>query len=168
MTIGHDQPHTQRRSYPIAPAIILIIFLHIIFSAFGASPEWGKLSDADGYLRRYQVQELQETGNWYDSTYHRSNSPYGELRQWTRPLNVVLYAGAGLLTPAMGFPSALWLWGWIMAPLLQVAAVISLFWAVRPILSPQACSYVGLLFACQVGIFSYFQPGTPDHHGLLL
>lgn len=149
-------------------SITLLIILHIIIYFSGSCPEWGKMSDVDSYMRLYQVQELHETGNWYDSIYHRSNAPYGELRQWTRPLDVLLYAVANLLAPKLGFKSALFLWGWIIGPILHIIALISLLWAVRPFLSNNAYSYIGFLFICQIGIFAYYTVGNSDHHHILL
>lgn len=156
------------RSYFILFPITILVLVHIIIYANGLCPQWQRMGDVDSYMRLYQVLELHETGNWYDSIYKRSNAPYGELRQWTRPLDVLLYAGASLLALKLGFRSALFLWGWIIGPILHTIALISLFWAVRPFLSIKAYPYIGFLFIFQVGISSYFIVGNSDHHHILL
>lgn len=167
LTPTEHNPNNVRRSGYIVISIILLIMLHMIIF-FSSSHRELHLNDVDSYMRLYQVLELHETGNWYDSIYHRSNAPYGELRQWTRPLDVILYAGASLLSLKLDFKSALFFWGWIIGPILHIIALVAIFWAVRPFLSTEAHSYLGFLFICQIGIFSYFVPGDADHHHILL
>lgn len=121
--------HRTRQSTPIWCSLILLLALHTIFYFSGLASRPGDCGDVGSYMRLYQVLELHDHGGWYDSVYHRSNAPYGELRQWTRPLDVLLYAGALPLSIFSDFQSALAWWGWLIGPILHIAALIALFWA---------------------------------------
>lgn len=62
-------------------------------------------------MRLLRVERLIETGAWFDHTIPRSNAPYGETLHWTRPLDVLLVAGAAPLAPVLGWREALFAWG---------------------------------------------------------
>ena len=158
----------KRNDHALLWGILCLVTLHFVFVSFGLSPGRGRLGDVDCYTRLNHVLRFYETGSWYDITVARSNAPYGETIHWTRPLDVLLISGAWLLTPFLDFKEALFWWGWLIGPLLQVAALIFLLWATRPLFDHQEVSLIGLLFICQPGILSYYLVGSPDHHGLLL
>lgn len=111
--------------------IILIIFvfllIQILYSRIGS--EYTDLADTDCYMRLVRVEQLAETGQWYDSVIHRSNYPYGEELHWTRPLDVILLVGAYVFEPWLGFHKGLYAWGFIISPLLGICCLLSLAWA---------------------------------------
>jgi hypothetical protein len=127
-----------------------------------------ELSDSDCYMRLVRVSELYHTGKWYDPVIPRSNAPYGERSHWTRPLDVLLLAGAVPLSLFTDFETALFWWGVIISPLLMIAAIVALKWASRDILEADGPFLAGFIFVFQMIIFTYFQPGRPDHHSLIL
>ena len=159
-----------KRNYqPLFWGILLLLTLHFIFYACGLTRGRGQLSDVDGYDRLNHVLHFKETGSWYDTTVPRSNAPYGATSQWTRPLDLLLISGAWLLTPFFSnFIEALFWWGWLIGPLLNVIALVFVLWAAQPILGRQGFSLIGFLFVLQPAMLSFYTVGSPDHHGLLL
>jgi hypothetical protein len=128
----------------------------------------GALADSDCYMRLVRVQKLWDTGRWYDPVSERSNAPYGETLHWTRPFDVLLLAGAGPLSPLADFRTALFWWGVVISPALLFCALLVFPWVTRPLLSGDGPRLATLLFVGQISVLTAFQPGRPDHHGLLL
>ena len=126
------------------------------------------LVDTDCYMRLVRVEQLAASGDWFDSSFARSNAPYGEVSHWTRPLDVLLLGGALVGSLWLPFQEALYWWAVAFSPLLQLASLIVLFWAAQPLLTGDGRFRLGLLFWGQSGIWSYFALARPDHHGLLL
>lgn len=128
----------------------------------------GALVDTDAYMRLNRVRVLWETGAWFDSIYPRINPPHGLVLHWTRPMDVLLLAGALPLTPFLGFEDALHWWGVLIGPLLQVAFLVALMWASAPLLSGTWRWLIALFSVAQPGILNNFVLGRPDHHGFLI
>lgn len=128
----------------------------------------GDLAGSDGYMRLNRVVQLYESGHCYDNVSSRSNAPFGETLHWTRPLDLLLLAGAWLLSPLLGFASALFWWGVMISPVLQVLSMFALVWAVGPMLDRKGLLYLAVIFLCQSYSTVIFQAGRPDHHSLLL
>ncbi len=83
-----------------------------IDGATGVSDGWLHTGDVaalypDGYMRLNRVTQLYLTGDWYDSGIRRSNAPYGEVLHWTRPLDLLLLAGAFVSAPFSDFRTGL-------------------------------------------------------------
>ncbi len=128
----------------------------------------GVLADPDAYMRLNAWSRLHDGGSWFDPREWRINPPEGHVQHWTRPLDMVLLAGAQLLEPALGFDRALHLFGVLFSPLLLMLCVLALAWAAAPLLDRD-----GRLFACiallmQPTVIAYSSLGRPDHHTLLL
>ena len=71
---------------PYAAALALVLLLHLFFLFSGMTPVLdGLLPGGDSYMRLLRVTHLYETGVWTDGTLPRSNWPYGESQNWTRP-----------------------------------------------------------------------------------
>ncbi|MBM3492278.1 MAG: hypothetical protein FJX68_17930 [Alphaproteobacteria bacterium] len=142
-----------------------------IQSAALARADWsiaaGGLFDADAYMRLMRVQQLHDTGAWYDSLFRRSNAPFGEVLHWTRPFDVLLLAGGLALTPLWEFPTALHVWGVLVSPLLLLTAIPALYWAAQPLLPAGARLHLALMYLFQLGIAADFAAGRADHHGLI-
>jgi hypothetical protein len=128
----------------------------------------GRLVDTDSYMRLVRVRRLAESWAWFDATIPRSNAPFGETLHWTRPLDVLLLLGAGVLRPLLGFPRALHVAGVALSPLLLIAVCFTAAWAVRPLAGARVRYYTMIAVLAQVGAMGYALPGRADHHMLIL
>ena len=124
----------------------------------------GHLSDADSYMWMTRVLNLQETGNWLDKTLARVNPPHGYEQHWTRLFDSILYLGAWLGAPFLGFKEALYWWSLVISPLSAVLTVVSLYWGFAPVLQKQHRALLGILFLSQHSLLIIFQIGRPDNH----
>ncbi|HEX9768748.1 MAG TPA: hypothetical protein VGA50_06195 [Kiloniellales bacterium] len=160
------------RADPAAPgtamfflAVALIPLIHLFFLLSGQSAVLdGFLPGQDSYMRLVRVEQLYQTGAWYDGTLARSNWPYGEVQNWTRPADVVMLSGALLLEPWLGFRQALYWWGSATAPLLHVATALALAWMVAPRFERSRQFLVVLLFLVQIPVWQHGIFGRTDHH----
>jgi hypothetical protein len=128
----------------------------------------GELVDTDCYMRLIRVTDLYDTGSWYLPAPMKTNTPYGDVSHWTRPFDVLLLAGAVPGSIFVGFRDALFGWGVAISPLLMVLTLIALNWGTRAFLSRDGTFLVILLFLSQTVLLSYFLPGRPDHHSLMI
>lgn len=155
------------------PYLLLVIFVFLVILVITYYKgilvnQQAELVDTDCYMRFVRVEQLAETGNWYDSVIHRSNYPYGDQLHWTRPLDVILLAGAYVLTPFQGFHEGLLAWGIILSPLLGICCLLALFWATSSVMNRNAQRLLWLLFIAQPLLIQIFSFGRPDHHSLLM
>lgn len=128
----------------------------------------GRLVDTDSYMRLVRVRRLTESWGWFDATIPRSDAPFGETLHWTRPVDVLLLLGAGVLRPLLGFPRALHVAGVALSPLLLIAVCFTAAWAVRPLAGARVRYYTMIAVLAQVGAMGYALPGRADHHMLIL
>ncbi len=150
-------------------ALALVLLLHLFFLFSGMTPVLdGHLPGGDSYMRLLRVAHLYETGVWTDMTLPRSNWPYGESQNWTRPADVLLLFGALALKPFVGFEKALFWWGSVTAPLLHMAAALALVWAAAPLLAPSRRLLVALALLVQIPVWLYGIFGRTDHHMLII
>lgn len=150
-----------------ALAIVLAVQTYLALGHDGALLR-GALADTDAYLRLARVRELITTWGWFDPLIARANPPDGFVPHWTRPLDLLLVVGTGLLLPFLAPEAALHWAGVALGPLLQVVLVAAALWAAAPLMRPAWLWLVGLLLVCQPLVISSFMVGRPDHHGLLL
>ncbi len=136
-----------------------------LFLVTDTSPRHGRLTDTDSYMRLVRVTELAESGGWYDTTIDRSNAPYGDELHWTRPFDVMVIAVAAPLVPLVGLKDALFWSGAAICPLIHLAALFALGWAVAPLFSRFSPLLVAA-FMVQPALIGAFQPGKLDHHAL--
>lgn len=139
----------------------------VIEMASGAAVLNGELHGTDSYTRLLRVTRLYETGDWFDHLIPRSNAPYGEILHWTRPADLVYLAGALALEPIFGFDRALFLWGICVGPLLHVAMVMALVWAVAPVFDQERRFLLVLALIAQIAIWPHGLVGRTDHHMLI-
>lgn len=130
----------------------------------------GRFIGPDAYMRSVRVLDFIEGRDWYDGTIERSNAPYGETLHWTRPLDVLILAGAVPLKKLAGldWPAAVFASGAMVSPLLHVLALLAFLWALRPLFDDRGLALAGFLFAAQFYLTFQFALGRPDHHGLIL
>ncbi len=125
-------------------------------------------NDADPWIRLTLVQQLHDSGAWYDHQLTRLTPPYGIRNHWTRPLDVVLLAGAYALTPWYDFKDALLVWsGWFNAFLLWGLALGVLAIGRQMGLSVLGLMVLALGVMMDPLIVAVFHPGRADHHSLL-
>ena len=150
-------------------ALAIIPLTHMLFLWFGhAAVLDGFLPGQDSYMRLVRVEHLYATGDWFDITLPRSNWPYGEVQNWTRPVDVLMLSGAVLLEPFLGFRQALYWWGSATAPLLHIATALALAWMVAPRLDRSRQLLVVLLFLVQIPVWRHGVLGRTDHHMLIM
>lgn len=124
----------------------------------------GAFADGDSYTRQLRALRLLETGGWFDSSLPRTNAPFGSSVHWTRPFDVLLI-GLGLpLVPVLGVTQALYWAGVLISPLLHLAAALTLYWAVRPLIGRAGACLAGALTSAQFGILALATVGHSDHH----
>ena len=128
----------------------------------------GELLGTDAYMRLVRVAGLHETGAWYDIAVARSNAPHGEVLHWTRPLDILLLAGAWVLTPVVGFRDALFFAGAVVSPLLWAFTGAAFVWAGEPFFGRSGRYLAMVAFLVQPAIMDYSLAGRADHHMLLL
>lgn len=151
--------------------MIIIIFLIINIIAYHKvvlNKNLAELTDTDTYMRLVRVEQLAETGNWYDSVIHRSNYPYGDELHWTRLLDMILLAGAYLITPFQGFDKGLLTFGIIISPLLGICCILALLRVTESVINKNAQRLLMLIFIAQPILLQVFLMGRPDHHGLII
>ena len=150
---------------------IILAFLLIstaqIFYAFQAGVFSGQLADPDCYTWLVRAAQLHETRQWFDATLHRVDPPFGLEQHWTRPFDVLLLAGAWVFTPFMGFEKALYTWGVLVSPLLQIASVLFLIWAFASVYNNRQMMFLSIGFIVQPAILFSYLAGRPDHHSLI-
>ncbi len=128
----------------------------------------GELLGTDSYMRLVRVAGLHETGAWFDGWVARSNAPHGEVLHWTRPLDVLLLAGAWVLTPVVGFKDALFFSGAAVSPLLGAFTGAAFVWAGEPFFGRRGRYLAMVAFLVQPAVMDYSLAGRADHHMLLL
>jgi len=146
-----------------------LILAQTLLAWTGVTPVFdGALADPDSYMRLNRVLALHEGGAWFDPRDLRINPPEGHVQHWTRPLDALLFAGAWLLEPFLGFRDALYALGVLLSPLVLGLCLIALGWAAAPVLDRDARLFACLALLMQPTVIAYSSLGRPDHHTLLL
>ncbi len=115
--------------------------------------------DTDGAMRLAQVRDLLHGQNWFDTTQHRMNTPFGLPMHWSRLVDAPI---AALIWLSGSEQFALKLW-----PLLVLFAVLAALARIAAILAGQIAAITVLvlgLFAAQLN--GLFAPGNIDHHNV--
>jgi hypothetical protein len=115
-------------------ATALILLIQTLLAAYTGIFD-GLLHDVNCYSWLTRVLQLHETGEWFNARIPRIDPPYGLEQHWTRPFDVLLFIGAWIGAPLVGFKNALYYWGILISPMLQVLALIAFFWALLPLFS---------------------------------
>ncbi len=159
--------------WALLTAFLGAVIVHAVFVAAGFAPSWNGgswdlLWDPDSYMRLLQVRQLLETGAWHDKILHGVGPGAGMDMHWTRPLDVLLIAGAWLGAPFVGADAALWGWSMMFGPATHLALLLLLSWATRDFLDDRGYLALALLASVQWGIVTTATVGQVDHHGLTL
>lgn len=152
---------------PILILILLLALLEMGLYAYKFHFSTPELADTDCYMRLVRVQELYNSGDWHNAAIIRSNAPYGEVLHWTRPMDLLLMAGAYIGAAVVGFSKALFWWGVAIGPVLQLLSIAALAWGAAPLFTQDGVMRLCLLMLGQAGIWQCFMAGRPDHHSLL-
>ncbi len=149
--------------------ITILLALHVMVG-MNNSVFQGNFLDTDVYSWLNRVDQLHEQGDWFDRRLRRINPPHGHTQHWSRPFDVVLYAGGALGAPFVGFRAALEAWAVWVSPFLHVLTLVALLFAVRPVFprSRQQLPIVAALFVGQSALLVGFAVGRADHQSLLL
>ncbi len=121
-----------------------------------------RFTDTDAYSRMVWVQDLLESGNWFDSSYRRVNPPLGHVSHWTRPMDAVILTEAKLLTLFLDDETALHWAGVTIGPVLHLLCLFVLVLGTRPLFGSMYSTLCGLLFLVQPPLVQSFIMGRPD------
>lgn len=164
---GH--PKSSDQYARIAILLLLWAVLHTLATLkLPTSGEAIDLRGPDSFMRLVRVAELYADGGWFDSLVERDNAPYGYALHWTRPLDLLLLAIALPLTVLFDFDTALFWAGMAVSPLLHLALVFVLLWALLPLVHRDRAFVAALLLLGQPLVLGFSVSGYADHHTFLL
>lgn len=150
-------------------AISVAILFQVLAVLLGLAPVLGadhQLAGPDGYMRLLQAERLWAEGGWFDRFSPLTNAPFGETLHWTRPFDLLLLAGAWPLAWFADARQALYLAGYFVGPVLQLAAVAFLMRGIAPALGGWVAAVAGILFCLMPVLRGVFMTAQPDHHSL--
>jgi hypothetical protein len=151
-------------------ALVLVCFNlanHVLMVNLTPQAAPGQLRDPDAYMRLVRVETLLAGAHWQDHSIPRSNAPFGEILHWSRPLDVLIIAGAAVLRPFYSWHQAVYWSGFWISPVLMGLSLALLLRAAWNHGTPGEAFHLGLLFLCQPAILGYHLGGRADHHSLL-
>lgn len=152
---------------PIAAAFCLIV--QAAMAAAGLSPVLsGEMASPESYVRIERALELLATGNWYSTSWSGVAEQANLSLHWTRPMEVLLLAGGLFGSIFVDLDTAIFGFGAILGPILQVATLIVLSWGFRPLLSPAWFLAAAGLIILLPALAQVFMAGRPDHQSLLI
>lgn len=105
----------------VAAAQVALVLAGV--SPLAADGNWTQLYDADSYARVLRVQQLHDTGGWFDPVLNRLNAPFGQSLHWTHPVDLLMLAGAGIGSLVLPYHDAL-LYAAALAAALPVALLV--------------------------------------------
>ena len=131
-------------------SIVLLVFLQVVLFISHADSD-SILRDPDAYSWLNRVMLLHNGGDWFDFSNPRINPPVGLEQHWSHLFDLILYSGAWIGSCFIPFETALFNWAVILSPVLQIISLLSLFWALRPIMKDIDYLVLGFLFITQMG-----------------
>jgi len=150
-----------------AGAIVLLLVLQAVLALQTGAYE-GILTGPDVHMWLVRVMQLHEGGPWFDHAIHRVDPPIGYEQHWTRPFDVLLYAGAWLGSFLTEFRTALHVWSIAISPVIGILAVLAMFWAMAPLPGTGDADSLGILFITQMSVIAVFIAGRADHQSLII
>jgi hypothetical protein len=162
---------SDKRTHPVADTMVIILAataLHTVLAwQFGTLSE-GALRDTDAYMRLVRVQELWQTGSWYQTVTSSLGAPDGLSLHWTRPLDILILLPALVLhLGGMAIGTAIYWSGALISPLLHFLTCLAAARAAKPIWERHGAWRVAALVILFNGAaITYSMVGRPDHHSL--
>lgn len=151
--------------------ILLILGVHAALVYGGFTPILhGDMPDSDTYMRLVRVEAWVNGQSWFDSTVDRMNAPYGDVLNWTRPLDVLIVAGAYPLHvwQGMDWHTALFWSGAALPVVLHLLLGLAIVWAFAPLMPRAIGPLLFVVALLQPVMLAYNMAGRPDHQTLLL
>lgn len=135
----------------------------LVARALGTAGTIPLFNDTDDAMRLVEVRDLLGGQDWFDTTQHRLNAPFGASIHWSRLIDAPL-AGLILLLSPLGAGTAEAVAAYVWPLLLLLAALVaSAGLAVR--LGGRAALLPGVLLpALSLVTLTEFIPGRIDHH----
>ncbi|NQV83707.1 MAG: hypothetical protein HQ494_07795 [Rhodospirillales bacterium] len=159
-----DKPHAR---WPLLLVAGFVILIHASWGLVGDEiVAGGGLADGDSYTRLVRVEQLYETGAWFDNTIPRANAPFGVSVHWTRPFDAALIVLAAPMMPVLGVKSALYWAGVVISPLFHLIAALVMVWAMTPVLGRTGALIAGAMTGTQFGVLAFSIIGRADHHAV--
>lgn len=161
-----------RNAADVAVIIVATFALHYSLARQSGLLFSGGLQDTDAYMRLIRIQELWQSGDWYQTLTSSLGAPGKLSLHWTRPLDLLILLPA-LLLNLVGVPierGIYWVGFWI-SPLLQLIACLVAANAAKPLWPRHgAWRLAALMILFNGAALTYCMAGRPDHHslGLLL
>lgn len=154
--------------YGMGLACLLMLIL-IVATTFGPNHAAldGQFMDTDNYTRVARLAQFWQEGGWFDPRLHNVNPPDGHALHWTRPLDIVLLAGAIPLSVFLGFEKALFIWSTVVGPLAFAASLFVATWMMAPLIARKWLWLAAVIFIGQAAVMMTFRLGRPDHNILL-
>ncbi|MCK5424391.1 MAG: hypothetical protein KAI89_03395 [Emcibacter sp.] len=125
------------------------------------------LIGTDPFLRLVRVEDLLTSGDWYNSIISEIDAPYGSELHWTRPLDVLIIVVAAPLMLFVDMPTAVYIAGSIISPLLELGFFFAFLWCIFPIAKGDAARITVIAIFTQASLVGNFHLGRADHHSLL-
>lgn len=147
--------------------VLVVVVLVAVTQTGSFSLSNRDLVDTDGYMRYVRIEQLLETGAWFDSTISRSNFPLGDELHWTRPLDAFVLGLNLLLAPFLGEDSLYWAAA-INAPLLLVVLGVAMYRAFGRYVEREARPLLMFGVVALPFVLSYSRLGRVDHHVLIM
>jgi hypothetical protein len=168
----NDNPSRWRHRADICVIAAATFALHFALAKQTGVIAGDGLVDTDAYMRLIRVQELWQSGDWYQISTSSLGAPGKLSLHWTRPLDILILLPAMLLNAfGLAMDRAVYWVGVGISPLLHFLAAIAAAVAARP-LWPQhgAWRVAALMVLLNGAAMTYSLPARPDHHslGLLL
>ncbi len=170
MTLGQisiADPHPTRYGLGFA-SVVTLFGLFGMLALFGELVAASGFIDTDNFTRLAKLRQFWSQGGWFDPMQHRINPPQGHSTHWTKPLDILLLAGALPLTPVIGFERALNIWAVMIAPISYVLLVYLAPWMCRPLLGGRRDWLAAAIMASQWSSIINLTFGRPDHNIILL
>ena len=164
----HSQPERpDHGSLLFLVAVFVLLHTFIVLQSDQSVADF-RFTDTDAYSRMVRVQDLLESGDWFDSSYRRVNPPLGLVSHWTRPMDAVILAETKLLTLFLDDETALHWAGVTIGPVLHLLSLFVVVLGTRPLFGNMYSTLCGLLFLVQPPLVQSFIMGRPDHQSLQL
>lgn len=164
MTASADRPTSLFRL--ALPGIVLFLLLQVVVSAGVWFTGFGEFSGPDSYMRLVRTLECRGGFACPGGLLTHSNVPFGEVLHWPFLFDRILLLLATPFLPFTDLPHAVVLAGYLVGPLLGVAALLTFTAAARVILPDPVARWAPILAAGLFWVLFAFAPVRPDHHGL--